>query len=220
MADVFLKLAPIFFYFLVGVALRRFGLADRSHGDFVLRLAFFVTLPLLILLTLPQATLTAEKAGALARYLSPERAAFAPEYLDPEGYWTVFRQEPKVFGYNTGLIKKEAVPTTFDGLADPSLKGKLARPGVGAVPFVLGIYEVMGTEKGTEYLTKLAANEPRLYPSNTALGNALASGEVPIVFEQRTRGVSKIDSREIYRAAWHVLATGLRRAPAPGEPKP
>lgn len=47
-------------------------------------------------------------------------------------------------------------------------------------------------------------------------------GEVPIVFEQRTAGVSKIDSSEIYRAAWHVLATALRpggsaraRAPLP-----
>jgi glycosyltransferase involved in cell wall biosynthesis len=38
-------------------------------------------------------------------------------------------------------------------------------------------------------------------------------GEVPIVFEQRTRGVSKIDSSEIYRAAFHVLATALRPAP-------
>lgn len=62
MADVFLKLAPIFFFFSIGVALRRFGLADRPHGDFVLRLVFFVTLPLLILLTLPKAALTAEKA--------------------------------------------------------------------------------------------------------------------------------------------------------------
>ncbi len=34
--------------------------------------------------------------------------------------------------------------------------------------------------------------------------------EVPIVFEQRTAGVSKIDSSEIWRAAWHVLATALR----------
>jgi len=34
-------------------------------------------------------------------------------------------------------------------------------------------------------------------------------GEVPIVFEQRTLGVSKIDSSEIYRAAWHVLTTAL-----------
>jgi dolichol-phosphate mannosyltransferase len=35
--------------------------------------------------------------------------------------------------------------------------------------------------------------------------------EVPILFEQRTHGVSKIDEREIYRAAWHVLVTALRR---------
>lgn len=35
--------------------------------------------------------------------------------------------------------------------------------------------------------------------------------EVPILFEQRTHGVSKIDEREIYRAAWHVLVTALLR---------
>ncbi|MEM7411693.1 MAG: polyprenol monophosphomannose synthase [Myxococcota bacterium] len=37
--------------------------------------------------------------------------------------------------------------------------------------------------------------------------------EVPIVFEDRTHGVSKIDQREIYRAAWHVLATAFRPSP-------
>jgi dolichol-phosphate mannosyltransferase len=35
-------------------------------------------------------------------------------------------------------------------------------------------------------------------------------GEIPILFEQRVAGKSKIDSSEIYRAAWHVLATALR----------
>lgn len=35
-------------------------------------------------------------------------------------------------------------------------------------------------------------------------------GETPICFEQRAAGSSKIDSSEIYRAAWHVLATALR----------
>jgi dolichol-phosphate mannosyltransferase len=34
--------------------------------------------------------------------------------------------------------------------------------------------------------------------------------EIPIVFEDRTRGVSKIDHREVYRAAWHVLVTAIR----------
>jgi dolichol-phosphate mannosyltransferase len=42
--------------------------------------------------------------------------------------------------------------------------------------------------------------------------------EVPIVFEQRTAGVSKIDSGEIYRAAWHVLATALRPPPTARAP--
>jgi hypothetical protein len=37
--------------------------------------------------------------------------------------------------------------------------------------------------------------------------------EVPIVFEQRALGVSKIDSSEIYRAAWRVLVLALRPPP-------
>jgi len=40
--------------------------------------------------------------------------------------------------------------------------------------------------------------------------------EIPIVFEDRTHGVSKIDQREIYRAAGHVLATAFRRPPRRG----
>lgn len=62
MSEIFLQLAPIFFYFLIGVLLRHTGTADRSHGDFVLRLAFFVTLPLLILLTVSATELSASKA--------------------------------------------------------------------------------------------------------------------------------------------------------------
>ena len=34
-------------------------------------------------------------------------------------------------------------------------------------------------------------------------------GEIPIIFEQRKAGISKIESREIYLAAWYVLATAL-----------
>lgn len=35
-------------------------------------------------------------------------------------------------------------------------------------------------------------------------------GEIPIVFEIRAAGASKIDSSEIYLAAWHVLRTALK----------
>ena len=45
-------------------------------------------------------------------------------------------------------------------------------------------------------------------------------GEVPIVFEQRTLGISKIDSSEIYLAAWRVLALAFRPSPSRPGPKP
>jgi len=44
--------------------------------------------------------------------------------------------------------------------------------------------------------------------------------EVPIIFEDRVRGASKIDSNEIYRAAWHVLRTAVRRFPRSGGTRP
>ncbi len=40
-------------------------------------------------------------------------------------------------------------------------------------------------------------------------------GEIPIVFEQRIAGDSKIDSSEIYFAAWRVLMTALRPPAVP-----
>jgi dolichol-phosphate mannosyltransferase len=42
-----------------------------------------------------------------------------------------------------------------------------------------------------------------------------SAGEIPIIFEQRKAGSSKIESSEIYLAAWYVLATALKPPPLP-----
>lgn len=44
------------------------------------------------------------------------------------------------------------------------------------------------------------------------------TAEVPIIFEERRSGASKIDSSEMYRAAWHVLATAFRTPPVSRPP--
>lgn len=44
-------------------------------------------------------------------------------------------------------------------------------------------------------------------------------GEVPIIFEQRVAGDSKIDSSEIYLAAWRVLMTALQPPKLPERSK-
>jgi predicted permease len=57
MSTLLLQLLPIFVYFGLGALLKGSGLADRSHGEFLLRLVFFVTLPLLILNSVSRTTL-------------------------------------------------------------------------------------------------------------------------------------------------------------------
>jgi predicted permease len=57
-----LQLLPVFVYFGLGLLLRRCSIAEKAHGDFLLRFVFFVTLPLLILISVPNITFSTEKA--------------------------------------------------------------------------------------------------------------------------------------------------------------
>ena len=56
------QLIPIFAYLGLGMVLRARGLADRAHGDFLLRFVFFVTLPALVLTTVSTIQFTPEHA--------------------------------------------------------------------------------------------------------------------------------------------------------------
>lgn len=62
MPAILLQLLPVFVYFGIGLLIRRAGIAEKSHGEFLLRFVFFVTLPLLILTAVPGIVFTWEKA--------------------------------------------------------------------------------------------------------------------------------------------------------------
>jgi predicted permease len=62
MSAILLQLLPIFTYFGLGMLIKRLGVAERPHGEFLLRFVFFVTLPLLILTSVPNLAFTANKA--------------------------------------------------------------------------------------------------------------------------------------------------------------
>jgi predicted permease len=56
------SLLPIFVYFLVGLALRRSGVASAEHADFLYRLIFLVTLPALVFMSVSRAELGPDTA--------------------------------------------------------------------------------------------------------------------------------------------------------------
>ncbi|MDR0781836.1 MAG: AEC family transporter [Pseudomonadales bacterium] len=62
MFAMLLQLLPVFAYFGLGILLKHTKLADRSHADFLLRLVFYVCVPLLILNAVSQLELDASTA--------------------------------------------------------------------------------------------------------------------------------------------------------------
>lgn len=120
--------------------------------------------------------------GLLARYRSPESKGFAPEYVDAKHRWTVEWMDQYVAAFNTDKIERADVPKTLEDLTQPHWRGKLAMPSVGGPLFTAGVLTARGEPKGRALLKKLATQDVRLYESNTALGNALTSGEVAVGF--------------------------------------
>ena len=47
-------------------------------------------------------------------------------YKDPNGYWIGESPLPMVFIYNKTMLSEDEVPTTWEGLCDENLKGKIA----------------------------------------------------------------------------------------------
>ena len=56
------SLLPIFAYFLIGLILRRRGIANSGHADFLFRIVFLVTLPALVFISVSQAALGRDTA--------------------------------------------------------------------------------------------------------------------------------------------------------------
>jgi predicted permease len=60
MEEILSKLLPIFIYFLLGISARKSGLASAENGGFMVKLAFYYTLPALIFSSISQTHLTTD----------------------------------------------------------------------------------------------------------------------------------------------------------------
>lgn len=63
MSELLQQLVPLVVYFVIGVVLRVTTSADRSHGELLIRLILGVTLPMLVVTVLANATLTVNKVA-------------------------------------------------------------------------------------------------------------------------------------------------------------
>jgi iron(III) transport system substrate-binding protein len=111
---------------------------------------------------------------------TPLSADLMPQAIQPHGEWIATRLNIFAAAYNTNLVKKEEVPTSYEDLLDPKWKGRLAiEPGDS--DWFSAIVSKMGQEKALKLFKQIALTNGFSYrKGHTLLANLVAAGEVPL----------------------------------------
>jgi iron(III) transport system substrate-binding protein len=117
-------------------------------------------------------------AGAFAEPLGP---AMTSSPFDPKQNTLapgVVRSVATTMSYAWNTDRHPQGLKGFNDLLDPSLSGGKIGILTPFTPAVMDFYTYLEKNYGADYLTKLAAQKPRIYRAGVALAQALASGEI------------------------------------------
>jgi iron(III) transport system substrate-binding protein len=120
------------------------------------------------------------REGLVQAVHSPYLADLIPEAVPPQGQWVATRISIFTGVYNTNLIKKADLPTSYQDLLKPAFKGAL---GIEADDYdwfgmVVGL---LGEEPALRLFRDIVArNGMSVRKGHTLLTNLVAAGEVPI----------------------------------------
>jgi len=106
------------------------------------------------------------KGKFLAPYVSPEERFYPKEFKDP-GHWVTSSMNLHVIGYNTKAVARDKLPKTWEDLLSPPWKGRLMlNP---REQWFAWILQIMGKEKGLNYMRALAKQKPAVRSESTAM---------------------------------------------------
>jgi iron(III) transport system substrate-binding protein len=122
------------------------------------------------------------KAGAVARYRTPLRAALREGFSDKDGFINAIYAQPRVFLFNNRMVAREKAPRSFDDLLDPQWQGKL---GLDATDYdwLASLIDYYGHGKALEYAEKLARQQVNIRRGPTLLAQLAVAGEFPVVID-------------------------------------
>jgi iron(III) transport system substrate-binding protein len=132
-----------------------------------------------VLLSSAFTTLEMKAQNLVAKYQSPESAAYPRELRDPQGFWNAGQINTMSLSYNTKLVKKEDLPKQWKDLLHPKWKGKLAM-NANRPEWYIGLLQMMGDEEGRRYMKALADLKTIPIESSTLSDQLLSAGEYSV----------------------------------------
>jgi iron(III) transport system substrate-binding protein len=120
------------------------------------------------------------RAGMLTAVPGEFLDSIAPAYRSAHGDWVGLSGRARVIVYNTDLIAPDALPQTLEQVTDPRFRGKFGvAPTNASFQAHMAMYGAVNGEEGLDdLLRQLAANEPRRYPKNSPIVEAVIAGEI------------------------------------------
>lgn len=118
--------------------------------------------------------------GALEAYESPNAKEIPAQFRDPQNLWTGFGSRARVIVYNTQKVKREDLPKTLEGLADPKWKNKIciAKPLFGTTrSHFVALTLQLGEEKAFALFRSWRENGVKVVESNGDVRNRVAEGQ-------------------------------------------
>ena len=124
--------------------------------------------------------------GAVAGMLSPleeDVLTKVPQWaVSSDGVWVGISGRARTVVYNTDTLAPDDLPDNLEGFTDPKWKGRLgwAPTNASFQTMVTAMRSMWGDQRTVQWLENIQANDPKVYPKNTPIVSAAASGEIDV----------------------------------------
>ncbi len=119
------------------------------------------------------------RENVVAPFYTPHSADL-PDWAKPKHQrWYAARANLWVVAFNTGKVKKEEIPPTYEGFVDPKWKGRIGIESTDQ-DWMWAVINYMGQERGMDYFRKLAAMRPDMRLGHALLAQLIAAGEIQV----------------------------------------
>ncbi len=107
-----------------------------------------------------------------------------PRFRSPDGLWVGITGRARTLVYNTDFINPEDLPDSILDFTDSVWEGRVgwAPENASFQAFVTALRVTVGDEVTQEWLAGMVANDVKAYPKNSAIVEAVATGEIEVGF--------------------------------------
>jgi len=136
-----------------------------------------------------------QKKNGFVQYISPEMAAFKPEYKSsPEGYWTWGSVIMGGIAYNKKNTTEAEAPKTWEDLLDPKwtdgINVKVSNSGLQH-----GVWYMLKPLLGDDYFKKFEAQKPRAFDSYVQQYGRLVDGQDKVIMGAQYSGAVEFTAK-------------------------